>query len=66
MAAQDTPPGSLSQLIPGLKGGDRRAVQGLWQRYFQPLVRVARRCITPARCRRWREVAGTSARSRER
>jgi DNA-directed RNA polymerase specialized sigma24 family protein len=49
--AHDAAPGSVSRLIPGLKEGDRRAVQELWQRYFQPLVRVARRRIHPARCR---------------
>jgi RNA polymerase sigma factor (sigma-70 family) len=39
---QPQPPGSVSQLIPGLKEGDRQAMQKLWERYFQPMVRVAR------------------------
>jgi len=47
----DNPPGSLSRLIPGLKEGDRRAMQQLWERYFQPLVRVARGRVHPTRCR---------------
>jgi RNA polymerase sigma factor (sigma-70 family) len=48
---QGPPRGSLSQLIPDLKEGDRRAMQELWQRYFQPLVRVARARAHPGRCR---------------
>jgi DNA-directed RNA polymerase specialized sigma24 family protein len=35
-------PGSVSRLIPELMDGDRRAMQQLWERYFQPLVRLAR------------------------
>jgi RNA polymerase sigma factor (sigma-70 family) len=35
-------PGSVSRLIPDLRDGDRRAMQQLWERYFQPLVRLAR------------------------
>jgi DNA-directed RNA polymerase specialized sigma24 family protein len=34
--------GSVSRLIGGLRQGDEEAVRGLWQRYFQPLVRLAR------------------------
>jgi DNA-directed RNA polymerase specialized sigma24 family protein len=44
-------PGSVSGLIPGLKDGDRRAMQALWERYFRPLVRVARARLLPDRCR---------------
>ena len=44
-------PGSVSVLIPGLKDGDRKAMQALWERYFQPLVRVARARLRPDRCR---------------
>jgi RNA polymerase sigma factor (sigma-70 family) len=45
------PPGSVSRLIPDLKEGDRPAMQRLWELYFQPLVRLARRRLHPARCR---------------
>jgi DNA-directed RNA polymerase specialized sigma24 family protein len=34
--------GSVSQLLSGLRAGDEEAVRQLWQRYFQPLVRLAR------------------------
>jgi RNA polymerase sigma factor (sigma-70 family) len=44
-------PGSVSRLIPGLKDGDRRAMQALWERYFRPLVRVARARLRSDRCR---------------
>jgi DNA-directed RNA polymerase specialized sigma24 family protein len=44
-------PGSVSQLIPGLKDGDRHAMQKLWERYFQPMVRLARGRVPPARRR---------------
>jgi DNA-directed RNA polymerase specialized sigma24 family protein len=44
-------PGSISELIPSLKDGDRRALQQLWEHYFQPLVRVAQRRVHPAHCR---------------
>jgi DNA-directed RNA polymerase specialized sigma24 family protein len=48
-----TPPdrGSVSRLIPGLKEGDRAAVQALWERFFEPLVRVAAGRV-PGRLRR--------------
>jgi RNA polymerase sigma factor (sigma-70 family) len=46
--------GSVSQLIPELLEGDRRAMQTLWERYFQPLVRLAR-----DRNRAARRVAGS-------
>jgi DNA-directed RNA polymerase specialized sigma24 family protein len=45
------PPGSVSGLIPGLKDGDRKAMQALWERYFQPLVRIARGRLRPDLCR---------------
>jgi DNA-directed RNA polymerase specialized sigma24 family protein len=48
---QAPPPGSVSQLIPGLKEGRRQAMQKLWERYFQPMVRVARGRMHSARCR---------------
>src|SRR5262245_48202176 len=38
--------GSVSQLIGGLRGGDGETVRQLWQRYFQPLVRLARARLT--------------------
>jgi DNA-directed RNA polymerase specialized sigma24 family protein len=44
-------PGSVSQLIPGLKEGDRQAMQKLWERYFQPMVRLAAGRVHPARRR---------------
>lgn len=44
-------PGSLSRLIPGLKDGDRQAMQALWERTFQPLVRVARARLRADSCR---------------
>ena len=45
------PPGSVSRLIPDLQKGDRQAMRGLWERYFQPLVRAARGRLDPGRCR---------------
>jgi DNA-directed RNA polymerase specialized sigma24 family protein len=36
-----TEPGSLSCLIPGLKEGNRTAVEALWRHFFEPLLRVA-------------------------
>ena len=47
----EAPPGSVSRLIPDLKEGDRQAMQRLWECYFQPLVRLARRRLHPGRCR---------------
>jgi DNA-directed RNA polymerase specialized sigma24 family protein len=44
-------PGSVSQLIPGLKQGDQQAMQQLWERYFQPMVRLARKRIPSGRRR---------------
>lgn len=34
--------GSVSRLLGGLRRGDDEAVRQLWQRYFQPLARLAR------------------------
>ena len=34
--------GSVSRLLGGLRGGDDEAVRQVWQRYAQPLVRLAR------------------------
>jgi DNA-directed RNA polymerase specialized sigma24 family protein len=34
--------GSVSRLLGGLRDGDEEAVRRLWQRYCQPLVRLAR------------------------
>jgi DNA-directed RNA polymerase specialized sigma24 family protein len=33
--------GSVTRWIPGLRRGDRDAVQALWERYFGPLTRIA-------------------------
>ncbi len=38
--------GSVSRLLGGLRNGDGEAVRQLWQRYFQPLVRLARTRLT--------------------
>jgi DNA-directed RNA polymerase specialized sigma24 family protein len=35
-------PGSVSRWIPELRRGDRQAIQRLWERYFDGMVRVAR------------------------
>src|SRR5262249_25647846 len=49
MAREQTKfPGSVSRLIPALREGDREAMRGLWERYFQPLVEVARRRVSSA------------------
>ena len=34
-------PGSITQWIPGLRHGDQRAIQVLWEHYFEPLARLA-------------------------
>jgi DNA-directed RNA polymerase specialized sigma24 family protein len=47
-ADQPPQPRSVSQLIPSLKEGDRQAMQKLWEKYFQPMVRVARGRLHPA------------------
>lgn len=58
MQCENTPPrelpGSISQLIPDLMDGDRAAMRELWERYFQPLVRLAR-----SRNRPGRRIAGS-------
>jgi len=38
--------GSVSQLLGRLRGGDHDAVRQLWQRYFHPLVHLARVRLT--------------------
>lgn len=45
------PAGTVSKLLDGLKGGDRDAVAVVWQRYFQPLVRIASRVLHESRQR---------------
>jgi DNA-directed RNA polymerase specialized sigma24 family protein len=42
-----TDPGSLSCQIPGLKAGNKAAVEALWRHFFEPLVRVACGRIPP-------------------
>jgi DNA-directed RNA polymerase specialized sigma24 family protein len=42
-----TDPGSLSCQIPGLKQGNRVAVESLWRHFFEPLVRVACGRVNP-------------------
>jgi DNA-directed RNA polymerase specialized sigma24 family protein len=44
-------PGSVTRLLPGLKAGEHDAVGEFWERYFEPLVRVAADRMNPARCR---------------
>jgi DNA-directed RNA polymerase specialized sigma24 family protein len=43
-------PGSITRCVAGLKAGDQAAAQVLWERYFDHLVRLARRRL--ARCKR--------------
>jgi DNA-directed RNA polymerase specialized sigma24 family protein len=43
-------PGSVSRLLGGLRDGDEEAVRLLWQRYFQPLVRLARSRLSARGC----------------
>ncbi len=40
--------GSISRLIPDLRQGDRAAIHALWERFFRPLVGVARRRVRPS------------------
>lgn len=47
----EEPSGSVTRLLPGLRERNPDAVAGLWQRYFQPLVRVAAARMHPGRCR---------------
>ena len=46
----NTGPGSVSRLLGGLRDGDEEAVRQLWQRYFQPLVRLARNRLSATAC----------------
>jgi DNA-directed RNA polymerase specialized sigma24 family protein len=48
--ASGSSPGSVSQLLGGLRDGDEEAVRLLWQRYFQPLVRLARGRLSARGC----------------
>jgi RNA polymerase sigma factor (sigma-70 family) len=43
--------GSVSRWIAGLKGGDARAAQRLWERYYRRLVGLARKRLRAARRR---------------
>jgi DNA-directed RNA polymerase specialized sigma24 family protein len=53
--AQDRPSaedvGSVTRWLSGLKRGDRQATQALWERYFEPMVRVAERRLRGTPCR---------------
>lgn len=42
--------GSISRLLGGLRRGDDEAVRQLWQRYFQPLARLARARLAARGC----------------
>lgn len=44
-------PGSVSELIPGLRAGDREAAGQLWRRYFCSLARLAQSRLNPNRTR---------------
>lgn len=44
--------GSVTQWIGDLKAGDNDAAQALWQRYFDRLVRLARKRLATSRCDR--------------
>src|SRR5262245_33755850 len=46
----DTPLGSVSRLLGGLRHGDEEAVRQLWQRYFRPLVRLAHSALSSKGC----------------
>ena len=43
-------PGSVTRWIPGLQRGDRRAIQALWEHYFEPMVRLAQARLRGAPC----------------
>lgn len=43
--------GSVTRLVPQLRAGERDAVAALWERYYEPLVRVAAARMNAARCR---------------
>lgn len=48
LAADAEADGSITQLIPALRGGDSLADQKVWERYFEQLVREVRRRLAPA------------------
>jgi DNA-directed RNA polymerase specialized sigma24 family protein len=48
--ASGSGPGSISRLLGGLRAGDEEAVRQLWQRCFQPLVRLARERLSGRAC----------------
>jgi DNA-directed RNA polymerase specialized sigma24 family protein len=43
--------GSVTRMIPALQRGEEQAVQALWERYFEPMVRVAEARLRGAPCR---------------
>jgi DNA-directed RNA polymerase specialized sigma24 family protein len=43
--------GSVTRMIPALQRGEQQAVQALWERYFEPMVRVAEARLRGAPCR---------------
>jgi DNA-directed RNA polymerase specialized sigma24 family protein len=43
--------GSVTRMIPALQRGEQQAVQVLWERYFEPMVRVAEARLRGAPCR---------------
>src|SRR5687768_7707304 len=43
--------GSVTRMIPVLQRGEQQAVQVLWERYFEPMVRVAEARLLGAPCR---------------
>ena len=50
--------GSVTRHIPGLQRGENQAVQVLWERYFEPMVRVAEARLRGAPSRAGANVAG--------
>src|SRR6059058_6185512 len=50
MSDANIPLGSVSRLLGGLRDGDEEAVRQLWQRYFRPLVRLARSTLSAKGC----------------
>jgi DNA-directed RNA polymerase specialized sigma24 family protein len=49
MSSDDEEQGSVTRWIGDLKGGDQAAAQALWERYFDRLVRLARKRLVLAR-----------------
>jgi DNA-directed RNA polymerase specialized sigma24 family protein len=43
--------GSVTRIIPALQHGEEQAVQLLWERYFEPMLRVAEARLRGAPCR---------------